>query len=218
MSDPLSGFFGIQREAFDTVADAMHPQGFKVLLELYYRLSLRRPHGVRCLELPYRFRTRLAGQSKLSSRIVWQYLRMLVGLRREQPWPRRLLRFLCVGALGVVVNCGLLALLERAAGWHYLLASPAAIELSIVHNFAWHDNWTFRDRRGDSQWATRLWQYHVAAAAGMLINWAVLGLLVGIGRLPLLPSNVVGIAAGTVVNFTISKLWTWKTESNALTG
>lgn len=84
LSDPVSGFFGIRREAYEAVAPAMNPRGFKILLELYYRLSRRsQTHSVNYVELPYRFRPRVAGESKLTRRIAWQYLQMLLALRAE---------------------------------------------------------------------------------------------------------------------------------------
>ena len=140
LSDPVSGYFGMQRQAYAPIAARMNPRGFKVLLELYYRLSRRTPaRHVMYVEVPYTFRARVAGDSKFSRRVIWQYVQMLLALRREEPWPQGLPKFLVVGAAGVVVNCLLLFLLVRAAGWHYLLSSLVAIQGSIAHNFIWHD-------------------------------------------------------------------------------
>ena len=211
LSDPMSGYFGIRREAFGRVASSMNPRGFKVLLELYYRLS--RDHGARRVsyqELPYQFRTRLAGSSKLSGRIVWQYLLMLVALRKEAGhWPAALPKFLCVGALGVVVNCVVLWCLVHLAGWHYLAAALVSIQVSILHNFLWHDRWTFKNHPGRGTWFGRLGRYEVGTCAGMAINWLALAVLVSWWHWPIMPANVLGIGAGTVVNFVFSKLWAW---------
>jgi dolichol-phosphate mannosyltransferase len=217
LSDPLSGYFGIRREAFADVAATANPAGFKILLELYYRLNHRRDReGVLCIEVPYRFRQRVAGESKLTRAVIWHYLRMLMKLRREESWPQGLPKFLCVGAMGVVVNSAALWMLVHHLGWPYLVSSPVAIQLSIVHNFIWHDRWTFNDRRANGTWFARLKSYEVVTLAGMALNWVLLMVLVGWAGQPLLLANLCGIAAGTLLNFAMSKLWAWKRQPCAV--
>lgn len=218
LSDPMSGYFGVRRAAFERVASSMNPQGFKILLELCYRLSRGQTHARRlCVEVPYRFRGRVAGKSKLSSRVMWQYLRMLVTLRSEAPWPQSLPKFLAVGAMGTVVNCVSLWALVNRFQWPFWVASVAAIQLATAHNFVWHDRWTFKGRRGHGWWLTRLWHFEVATFAGMLMNWAVLGALVAWAEVSLLTANFCGIVAGTMLNFAMSKLWAWKPVQYAST-
>lgn len=210
LSDPMAGFFAVRRETYASVAAYMNPRGYKVLLELYVRLA-RRPERaeVRVAELPYCFRARIAGRSKLSSRVVWQYLVMVMKLWRAMLLEESVPKFLLVGAMGVVVNCTTLWVLVRYARWHYLLAGATAIQLAILHNFAWHDHWTFRSTRSASRWLTRLGRYELSTCAGLSLNWCLLASLVEWGRLPLLWANLCGIAAGTWLNFSISKRWIW---------
>ena len=59
-------------------------------------------------------------------------------------------KFNLVGAMGVVVQLAALAALGRSAAGHYLLATAAAIELTLLHNFVWHLHYTWRDRREDT--------------------------------------------------------------------
>ena len=59
-------------------------------------------------------------------------------------------KFNLVGAMGMVVQLGALALLERCAAGHYLYASAAALEITLLHNFVWHVHYTWRDRRDGS--------------------------------------------------------------------
>jgi putative flippase GtrA len=92
------------------------------------------------------------------------------------------------------------------------VASAAAIQVGIIHNFIWNDHWTFKDRREQSGWLTRFRNYELTAFACMLINWTVLAVLVGWAHQPLLTSNLIGIASGAVLNFVVSKLWTWKRQ------
>lgn len=211
LSDPMAGFFGIRRAAYERIAAQMKPRGYKILLELYVRLvRCAGEDGVKYAEFPYYFRARIDGASKLSRRVVWQYLAMLVRLWREDPWGQRLPRFLLVGAMGVLVNCTALWALVRYAHWHYLLAGAAAMQLAVLHNFIWHDHWTFLSHRSKAPRLVRLGRYELSTLAGLLLNWVILYGLVEWGKLPLLFANLCGIASGTLLNFSLSKLWIWR--------
>ena len=61
------------------------------------------------------------------------------------PWTR-FVRFNTVGAIGIGVQLGALWVLSNLAHWHYLVATVAALALSVVHNFVWHWRWTWSDR------------------------------------------------------------------------
>lgn len=92
LSDPMSGYFMLRRKDFEAVKDQLNPQGFKILLEIIAQL---RPRGV--VETSYTFRPRVAGQSKLSTKVVLEYLHQLwrlssrrgvsQGAQREGPAP-----------------------------------------------------------------------------------------------------------------------------------
>ena len=75
LKDPMSGFFAIRREAFDRVKTCLSPEGFKIMLELAFLLSLTGRDKV--LEHPITFAMRKQGESKLSGRVIAQYLAML---------------------------------------------------------------------------------------------------------------------------------------------
>jgi dolichol-phosphate mannosyltransferase len=72
LSDPMSGYFMLRREDFRAIKDQLDPQGFKILLEIVAKL---RPRKI--VEACYTFRPRTAGQSKLSTKIAFQYLHQL---------------------------------------------------------------------------------------------------------------------------------------------
>jgi dolichol-phosphate mannosyltransferase len=72
LHDPLSGYFMLRRQDFQRVRADLNGSGFKILLEIAAHL---RPKELR--EVPYTFRTRRAGTSKLSTRVVMAYLRQL---------------------------------------------------------------------------------------------------------------------------------------------
>lgn len=214
LSDPMSGYFTIRQELFAKLDDGtLRPEGFKVFLYLYLRACrLLGAGNVDVREVGFVFRDRLHGNSKLTSRVMWEYVRMLYEFRRTSPVPQGLIRFACVGALGVAVNSLSLLWLHERIGLHYLLAGVLAIELAIIHNFFLNEFWTFRSRRrgrSGTAWS-RLAKFQLVSLGGMVINLAILALLRGLINLPLLLSNLVGIAAAVVYNYVPNKLWTWR--------
>ena len=115
----------------------------------------------------------------------------------------RFFRFNLVGAIGIAVQLAVLELLRRA-GVDYLLATVLAVEAAILHNFAWHQRYTWRDRAGVSRWESfaRLLRFHLANGAVSLVgNALMMRWLVGELRLPVLPANIAAIAACGVLNF-----------------
>ena len=87
LKDPMSGFFAIRRDAFDRVKSCLSPEGFKIMLELAFLLSLTGRDKV--LEHPITFAMRKQGESKLSGRVIVQYLAMLMRFVRTKKSIRR---------------------------------------------------------------------------------------------------------------------------------
>jgi putative flippase GtrA len=125
------------------------------------------------------------------------------------PLVQRWIAFNGVGALGILVQLGTLAILVRHCGVPYLLATAVAVEVAVLHNFAWHQQWTWRDRRGGSctDLAFRLWRFHVLNGLVSLAgNLAIARLLTGeLGADPV-ASNIAAIIVCSMVNFAASEL------------
>ena len=83
VKDPMSGFFALRRTAFDRVAPRLSPKGFKIMLELLYLLT-RSPKPCLVVEHGITFGLREHGESKLSAKVMLDYLRMLRALRRSK--------------------------------------------------------------------------------------------------------------------------------------
>jgi dolichol-phosphate mannosyltransferase len=123
----------------------------------------------------------------------------------------RILKFGVVGASGVVVNMGCLYLLKEFAGVPYFIASVIAIELSILSNFTVNLLWTWRDRAGEGTLWSKLIRYHIGAGAtAVLGNYIVLIALTELAGMHYMISNLIGIAVGTLSNYIINDLWTFK--------
>ncbi|MFL5297505.1 MAG: glycosyltransferase [Phenylobacterium sp.] len=140
LTDPMSGFFMIRRERIEAVAPQLATSGFKVLFDIL--ASQKTPSRV--LELPYEFRAREAGASKLDNGVVVQYLGLLVAkLSRDTISPRFVL-FALVGASGVVVDMAVLGALKQ---YGFAYAKLASALVAMTSNYLINNAVTYRDRR-----------------------------------------------------------------------
>ena len=129
-------------------------------------------------------------------------------------------RFITVGALGFAVQITAFAILTTVGRWPWLPATIVAVELAVVHNFLWHDRWTWRDRSGarhpsslaghrcvESR-ATRFVRFNMTTGLTSIAGNAVLmAVSVGVMRLPGAAANVLAVGAMSVVNFVVSDRW-----------
>jgi len=120
----------------------------------------------------------------------------------------RPIKFAIVGTSGILVNEAVLWFLVSFKILPVYLASPIAIELSIINNFILNDIWTFRRYRSGS-FILRLFKYHIAVAIGGIINYVILLTLTFLGVYFLL-ANLVGIFMGYVANYLLSEVMVWK--------
>lgn len=121
---------------------------------------------------------------------------------------KRWLKFSLVGVLGMVVQLASLALFNRLLHGRYLVASAAALEVTLLHNFVWHTRYTWRDRREASSAWRRLVRFHLSS--GLLSLAGNLGLmrwLVHAAHLPVLAANAVAVLCCSAANFWFSHRW-----------
>jgi putative flippase GtrA len=120
----------------------------------------------------------------------------------------RWFKFNLVGAIGMGLQLATLAALNRLRAGHYLMATAAALEVTLVHNFVLHVHYTWRDRRDDSAWMVQLIRFHVSnglvSAAG---NLGLMRMLVGEAHFPVLAANVIAILCCSIANFFIGHEW-----------
>jgi dolichol-phosphate mannosyltransferase len=135
----------------------------------------------------------------------------LVSYLRDSVFTVRFLKFGIVGASGILVNMGILYVLTEYASLKYFIASPIAIETSILSNFFINLVWTWSDRSGVGSVWTKLVRYHIGAGAtAIFVNYLILVGLTELVHLHYLVSNLIGIAFGTLSNFVVNDLWTFK--------
>ena len=135
-SDPMTGFFLVNRDAIDI--DALRPRGFKILLEILARRHLR------VGEVPFAFASRFAGASKATFTQGIRFLTQLLMLRFG-----RMSAFALVGGVGAIANLVIMWGLIRL-GMDYLPASIIASEITIIGNFLLLEYLVFSDMRAES--------------------------------------------------------------------
>lgn len=126
---------------------------------------------------------------------------------------RRWLQYNLVGLIGIGVQLGTLEALTRLAHVPYLVATPLAVESALLHNFVWHERYTWGDRASVTlpPALARLARFNFTTGAiSILGNMAVMRLLVGYVHLPYLPSNMLAICACGLVNFLVNDRYVFR--------
>jgi putative flippase GtrA len=133
----------------------------------------------------------------------------------------RLFKFLAVGSLGVVVNLVVMALVFRVAGFRDWRASAIASTVAALHNYFLNNHWTFADRRrsGSALFSGAL-LYLPMSAAGVAITTVTYSILTqarfrahfGASSLYLYAAQLISISFGTYLNYTLNKVFTWRTD------
>ena len=116
----------------------------------------------------------------------------------------RWLKFNAVGAGGIVVQLATLALLKSALHLDYLTATALAVEAAVIHNYFWHERFTWADRTSGSSWA-RFAKFNLTTGLFSIVgNVLVMKVLVSGARLNYFVANILTIATCSIVNFLVS--------------
>jgi putative flippase GtrA len=115
----------------------------------------------------------------------------------------RWLKFNLVGGIGIVVQLLMLVGLKTGLHLHYLAATGLAVESTVVHNFLWHERFTWEDRGGAG--FARFCKFNLTTGLFSIAgNLVLMKLLVGVGHVNYLLANGITITACSVVNFLVS--------------
>ena len=116
----------------------------------------------------------------------------------------RWLKFNAVGAGGICVQLATLSLLTSVRSLNYLFATALAVEAAIVHNFFWHERFTWSDRKSTGSGARFLRFNLTTGATSILGNLLLMKFLVGAAGLPYLAANLFSIAGCSLLNFALA--------------
>ena len=167
LSDSGSGFYMIRRDAVEGLAPRLSSQGFKLLLDI-----MTTARGtLRAAELPYTFRERQHGESKLDSHVVLDFAALLVAKLTNDAVSFRFLMFCFVGLTGVVIHMAALQVAIEPLALRFGVAQVAATVLAVCWNFALNNMLTYRDQRLSGwRFLTGLLRFQLICAVGAISN------------------------------------------------
>jgi len=135
----------------------------------------------------------------------------------SHPLVARWLKFNFVGGIGIAVQFAALFLLRGVMHFHYLAATAIAVEAAVVHNFVWHEQFTWSDRV-ESSWrksVPRFARFNLTTGAVSIVgNLALMKVMVGMGHMNYLLANAIAIALCSLANFLVSEGWVFEESSD----
>ena len=206
VSDPMSGFFLLDRRFLEEVAPNLSAIGFKILLDLI--ASADRPVKVR--EVPYRFRQRQHGESKLDTLVLVEYLQLVADKLIGNLVPPRFVLFSAVGAVGALLYLAVLYVLFQLLQYDFRASLVAATVAAMTANFLLNNVITYRDRRlKGTALITGLLTFYLACSVGAFVSIRVSEMTRQAGIHWFL-AGAAGIAIASVWNYTMTQFFTWR--------
>ena len=207
IADPMSGFFMIRRDAFDRAVRTMSAVGFKILVDLL----ASSPKPLRLKELPYEFRLRHSGESKLDAFVAWEYLVLLADKLIGPYIPVRFVLFSIVGGIGVVAHLTVLGLALNFAHLSFAMSQGLAAGLAMIGNFTLNNFLTYSDRRLKGWGFVKgLITFALVCGVGYAGNVGVANYLFDSNSSSWWLAGIAGAAIGSVWNYAVSSVVTWK--------
>jgi len=205
ITDPVSGFFMMRSEVADKAAARLSGVGTKILIDILASAS----GSLSVTELPYRFRGRYSGSSKLDWRTVLEYLALLAEKMSGGYLPAKFFLFGTVGASGMIVHLLVLRLLLAAADAGFVGAQSVATATAMVWNFFLNNSLTYRDYRLVGWAALRgLASFMAICGLGAVVNVLVARDLYAMTQMWLL-AGAGGAAVGALLNYALTSMFTW---------
>jgi dolichol-phosphate mannosyltransferase len=206
IADPMSGFFMLRRDVLEGALRRLSGQGFKILLDIL----ASSPRPLRIREVPYNFRERQHGESKLDTLVAWEYMMLIADKLIGHIVPVRFALFAFVGGIGLFIHMSILWLGLTVAGAAFNLAQTSATILAMTANFFINNLFTYRDRRLRGLAVLRgLFTFYTICSLGAVANVGIAGYVFSRNEVWWL-AGLAGIVVGSVWNYAISSVFTWK--------
>jgi len=204
--DCTAGFRAIRTALLrDIDFSKLRVQGYAFQVALLHAVTVQK---AKVVEIPVDFIERSYGDSKLGLRDIVEFILNAWWIRFDSS--KTFLKFLAVGASGVVVNLGFFTLLLWA-GLNKFVASPAAIELSILSNFLLNNYWTFRWRKTKDRIRTKGLKFNAISLLSLTLSYGTfVALSLFFPDVPPQLHQFAGIIPATLVNYFLNSYWTFK--------
>ena len=204
VTDPMSGFFALRRDVFHACVYDLSQQGYKILLDIL----TSSPRPLKVAELPYVFRTRSHGESKLDVMVLAEFLFLLIEKITRGLIPPKFVLFSLVGTIGLGFH---LAVLEsmRTAGFTFLPSQTIATLAAMTLNYIINNSFTYRSQRLKGvRFLIGYFIFCAVCTIGGLANLGVANLVLnGSGSWPL--AGIAGALMSAVFNFGASTQLVW---------
>lgn len=212
-SDPLSGFFMVRQHVIAASIYQYSQQGYKILLDIVSSS----PAPLRIREVPYVFRTRREGASKLTLLIVAEFAFLLID-KISRGWiPPRFVMFALVGGLGLGVHLAVLYVLKQH-GTHFLIAQAGAVACAMLFNFIVNNEFTYRDKRlAGFAFVRGLLLFAAICSIGAIANIGVADLAIQQTQSWTI-AGVFGAVMGAVFNFGAASKLVWNHRARPTIG
>jgi dolichol-phosphate mannosyltransferase len=207
ITDPMSGFFVIRREAFDLAARHLSNKGYKILLDIL----LSAKSGLRVEEISYTFRVRARGESKVEPIVILEYFTLLIDKLAGHIIPPRFVMFSLVGGSGLIVHMAVLATLNRGIGVAFVTALIVAAITAMVFNFFLNNLLTYRDVRLKGFWPmiSGLFFFCAFCSVGAVSNVGIASALFR-QNYSWWAAGLAGVFVGAVWNYATTSIFTWR--------
>lgn len=206
VTDPMSGFFMVRRELVEEIAPRLATSGFKILADILASL----PRPPRIAEVPYDFRPRRAGESKLAGDVVLDYAGLIAHRWSRGLVPVRFVSFALVGASGVVVHLAVLWMLLRLLPARFAVAQAAATLAAMTWNYSVNNLITYRDvRLSGAAFVLGLLKFYAICGIGAVANVGVATWIYE-GRSVWWAAGLAGALVGAVWNYAVSTTLVWR--------
>ncbi|MBM3664169.1 MAG: glycosyltransferase [Actinobacteria bacterium] len=225
ITDPMSGFFAVRRSVYERDAPGINPRGFKILLEF-----IGRDRMMRVVEVPYEFRNRIHGETKLNRSVIRSYLLAVAELRLGRQIDPAFLLYVLVGVVGLGVNSVVFSIGETLSvpqfntGLNDTLdpiygSFVLSVGVSTVIVFLLNNEFTF--------WEQRYSGWKLLPAFVVFVGMTIVGTLVHVGVFSYLQSigvlvsilgeavartlhNLIGAVVALIVNWYLNTTYLWR--------
>ncbi len=206
LKDPMSGFFMIERTAFERVVRDLSGEGYKILLDIF---ATAKP-PLRFDELSYTFRTRQHGESKLDGAVLWGYLLLIIDKWMGDYIPARLFLFALVGGIGVFIHFAVLSVALYVANLTFVVAQLLATMTAMTTNYIFNNIITYRDQsKSGLAFFKGLFGFYLICSVGLIGNVGVASAIFN-ARYQWWAAAAVGIFIGTIWNYAASSMFIWR--------
>jgi dolichol-phosphate mannosyltransferase len=206
VTDPMSGFFVADSRFFRAAAPRLTGTGFKLLVDIL----ASSPTPPRIAEVPYRFRKRMTGESKLDVNVELEYLFLILDKMLGRYLPTRFVLFVAVGSIGLLIHLSILGVFHLLDSAAFAKGQVVATLGAMLFNFFLNNVVTFRDRRLKGRALARgLVTFFAACTLGVLINLSFADRLLAAG-LPWYLAGLSGVVISSFWNYGVNTVVTWR--------